>query len=548
MKARTTAEGRMIFVYRYASWAFTSLAYALNDSGTLSHKLVLIFLLFFFVTMFTYIYRRYRNQGPVLKICIAVEALGIIVLQFLTGGMDSPYKWYVMNPILAAGVYLSALYSWTLLISYIGIQLTICYVFFNVNRISLLDVLLQNMNMILVLALTTMAMQVIGTMKRELVKANERTNETMDHIKSLYHIMETASHNKAMNMGQVISDYAVKLTKQSKAFFWLDNREVEDAPASSQTGWAADEELKLFQELAAYREQFRLEQEPFFKNFPEWGDFLMITVPMTTRFVAAIGVKLDPEQGMGRRRWLVQQLIFLAELSAIFLERYELERVESQLLVTNEQNRIANEMHDNVSQSLFGIVYAAHSLRQTWHQLGRAQVDEQIELIQESANQAVRELKLAIHSLSSKKSGGPTWMATVKSHLHMLSRLNNVQIELHNTGDQYTLPYPYQKALFRIISESAGNAIRHGHAKQIQVKLTLTPQQVELAILDDGIGFRTEKLAAGGEEIGSEGGLGMRNMEYLARSMGGEFSVSSAVGKGTEIVIAIPVQAAERIQ
>ncbi|MFB5674295.1 sensor histidine kinase [Paenibacillus terreus] len=548
MKARATAEGRMIFIYRYASWAFTSLAYALNDSGTLSHKLALIFLLFFFVTVFTYIYRRYRKHGTVLKLFIAAEALGIVVLQFLTGGMGSPYKWYVMNPILAAGVYLNALYCWSLLVSYIGIQLTLCYAFFNVSRISLLDVLLQNMNMILVLALTTMAMQVIGTMKRELIKANERTNETMDHIKSLYHIMETASHNKAMNMGQVISDYAVKLTKQSKAFFWLDNREIEDAPESSQTGWTAEEERQLFQTLAGHREQFRFERDPFFKSFPEWGDFLMMTVPMTTRFVAAIGVKLDPEQGMERRRWLVQQLIFLAELSAIFLERYELERVENQLLVTNEQNRIANEMHDNVSQSLFGIVYATHSLRQTWHQLGKAQVDEQIELIQESANQAVRELRLAIHSLSSKKSGGPTWMATVKSHLHMLSRLNNVQIELHNTGEQYTLPYSYQKAMFRMISESAGNAIRHGHAKQIHVHLALTLRQIELTIRDDGIGFRTEKLAAGGEEIGAEGGLGMENMEYLARSLGGEFSVSSAVGKGTEIVIRIPVQAAERIQ
>ncbi|MFB5267058.1 sensor histidine kinase [Paenibacillus enshidis] len=548
MKARTTAEGRMIFLYRYASWAFTSLAYALNDSGTPSHKLALIFFLFFFVTVFTYIYRRYRKHGAVLKIFIAVEALGIVVLQFLTGGTESPYKWYVMNPILAAGVYLDALYCWSLLVSYIGVQLTLCYVFFNVNRFSFLEVLLQNTNMILVLALTTMAMQVIGTMKRELMKANERTNETMDHIKSLYHIMETASHNKAVNMGQVISDYAVKLTKQSKAFFWLDNREIEDAPESSQTGWTAEEERQLFQKLAVHREQFRFERDPFFRSFPEWGDFLMITVPMTTRFVAAIGVKLDPEQGMERRRWLVQQLIFLAELSAIFLERYELERVENQLLVTNEQNRIANEMHDNVSQSLFGIVYASHSLRQTWHHLGKAQVDEQIELIQESANQAVRELKLAIHSLSSKKSGGPTWMATVKSHLHMLSRLNNVQIELHNTGDQYTLPYPYQKALFRMISESVGNAIRHGQAKQIQVYLALTLQQIELTIMDDGTGFRTEKLAAGGEEIGAEGGLGMKNMEYLAHSLGGEFSVSSAVGKGTEIVIRIPVQAAERMQ
>ncbi|MBJ8191863.1 two-component sensor histidine kinase, partial [Bacillus cereus] len=129
-------------------------------------------------------------------------------------------------------------------------------------------------------------------------------------------------HNEALNLGQVISDYTVKLTKQSRAFFWLDSQE-EDAPESSQTGWTVEEEEQLFEELGNYREEFREEREPFFRHLPEWGDFLMITVPMTTRFVATIGLKLGPDQSLTGRRWLVQQLIFLAELSAVFLERYE---------------------------------------------------------------------------------------------------------------------------------------------------------------------------------------------------------------------------------
>ncbi|MGG1940733.1 ATP-binding protein [Paenibacillus polymyxa] len=545
MKLKKSAEDKMIFLYRYVSLSLTSLVFLFETSRLMVwQKLILIVFLFLSVTAFTWIYRKYRLHDMVLKCSIALETAGIILLLFPTGGINSPFKWYVITPMLVACAHLSMRYSWTLLLSYIGLVLTFCYIFFTPGQYFLWDLILQNINLFLVLIVTTMAMQVIRVMKDELKVAKEQANETMDHIKSIYHIMETTSHNEALNLGQVISDYTVKLTKQSRAFFWLDSQE-EDAPASSQTGWTVEEEEQLFEELENYREEFREEREPFFRHLPEWGDFLMITVPMTTRFVATIGLKLGPDQSLTGRRWLVQQLIFLAELSAVFLERYELERIENQLIVTNEQNRIANEMHDNVSQSLFGIVYATHSLRQTWCHQPKEQVEEQIDLIQQSANQAVRELKGAIHSLSSKKSGGSTWLGTVKSHLHTLSKLNHVQIDFDIHGDHYSLPYLYQKALFRIISEAAGNAIRHGLAKRIDVKLKLTPQVIRLSIHDDGVGFETARMVAGGEAVSAGGGLGMMNMEYLAQSMGGEFDISSRIGEGTQIRLSIPVNAYE---
>ncbi|WP_431090054.1 sensor histidine kinase [Paenibacillus sp. 8b26] len=545
MKLKKSAEDKMIFLYRYVSLSLTSLVFLFESSRlNVWQKLLLIVFLFLSVTLFTWIYRKYRLHDMVLKCSIALETAGIILLLLPTGGMDSPFKWYVITPMLVACAHLSMRYSWTLLLSYIGLVLTFCYIFFTPGQYFLWDMVLQNANLFLVLIVTTMAMQVIGVMKNELKMAKEQANETMEHIKSIYHIMETTSHNEALNLGQVISDYTVKLTKQSRAFFWLDSQE-EDAPESSQTGWTVEEEEQLFEELGNYREEFREEREPFFRHLPEWGDFLMITVPMTTRFVATIGLKLGPDQSLTGRRWLVQQLIFLAELSAVFLERYELERIENQLIVTNEQNRIANEMHDNVSQSLFGIVYATHSLRQTWHDQPKEQVEEQIELIQQSANQAVRELKGAIHSLSSKKSGGPTWLGTVKSHLHTLSKLNHVQIDFDIHGDHFSLPYLYQKALFRIISEAAGNAIRHGLAKRVDVKLKLTPQVIRLSIHDDGVGFETARMVAGGEAVSAGSGLGMMNMEYLAQSMGGEFDISSRIGEGTQIRLSIPVNAYE---
>ena len=54
---------------------------------------------------------------------------------------------------------------------------------------------------------------------------------------------------------------------------------------------------------------------------------------------------------------------FIAELSEIMLERIYMDQMMDQLIIIEEQNRIANEIHDSVSQKLFGIVYSLHSLQ-----------------------------------------------------------------------------------------------------------------------------------------------------------------------------------------
>lgn len=67
------------------------------------------------------------------------------------------------------------------------------------------------------------------------------------------------------------------------------------------------------------------------------------------------------------------------------------------------------------------------------------ELEEQIELIHDSATKVAKELRITIYSLSSKKSGGPTWLGMVRSHLKSLSRLNDVDIELKITGDDFSL-------------------------------------------------------------------------------------------------------------
>ncbi|MDT3427132.1 NarL family two-component system sensor histidine kinase LiaS [Paenibacillus forsythiae] len=544
MNIRLSAEDRMIIFFRYLSLFLTSLMFLVTHTGpALVYKIPIILALGLLAHVFIAFFRSFRHKPHAMMASVTIEMLLILLLTICTGGYDSPFKLYSLNPILIAAGSLSYYFCWSLLAGYFAIFLGFCYFFYKSLDDTFASVLLENGNLFLALALTATFMQLLSKLRRQREEAEARTDEMLEHIKSLYHIVETSSEHDFMNIGQVITDYALKLTKLNKALFWFAGSSGGPSLVSRQTGWPPDEEENLFGELKKYEPEWRRQKEPIFRSFPGFGDLLMMPVRMSTRFVGVIGVKLEAHEGLEGRRWYIQQLMFLAELSAITLERHELSVTENRLIVTNEQNRIADEMHDSVSQSLFGIVYAAHSLKQSFRRMTPSQLEEQIELIHDSATKAAKELRITIYSLSSKKSGGPTWLGMVRSHLKSLSRLNDVEIVFKVKGDDFSLPYPYHKALFRIISEATGNAIRHGGAGNIEVELTLKPRWIGLAIRDDGIGFDTDLLWTRSEEGTS--GLGMKNMQHLASSLGGDFQLSSNENAGTQILISIPVGVVE---
>ncbi|WP_375104888.1 sensor histidine kinase [Paenibacillus sp. RS8] len=544
MRIKPTAEDKLIAYYRYFSLSLTSLMYLLDQTGpSVIYKCLVIAILFLFAQTFSFCYRRLRSRPKSLVLAVSVEMVGIIALTLFTGGYESSFRLYVLNPVLIAAGSLSIYFGWSLLLSYISIFAVLCYFVINSANKTFLEIVFVNGNLFLTLVLTVIIMQIVNRMKWQREESNARTKETMEHIKSLYHIVETSSQHDFMNIGQVITDYVVKLTKLDKALFWFAKKSGEPAPQSRQTGWQQEEEQFLFSELGKHEHEWRLQREPIFRNLPGLGDFLLMPVRMSTRFVGMIGLRLESAEGLEGRRWYIQQLIFLSELSANILERHELGVIENRLIITNEQNRIADEMHDSVSQSLFGIVYATHSLKESWKRMSDHELEEQIELIHDSATKVAKELRITIYSLSSKKSGGPTWLGMVRSHLKSLSRLNDVDIDLKITGDDFSLPYPYHKALFRIISEATGNAIRHGAASRVDVELSLKPTWIRLLICDNGVGFDTDLLWIESED--SVSGLGMKNMQYLTQSLGGDFQLSSNESSGTRIMISIPVGVAE---
>ncbi|NHN29944.1 two-component sensor histidine kinase [Paenibacillus sp. S3N08] len=543
MKAISVKEDRAIYFYRYCTLLFTSLVYLLGDKDPpFLLKLGIILTLFILAKVFSVIYRGMNKSSCLFKVILGMEMVCILLLLLITGGISSPFLLCIMNPIFVAGSYLQAVYCWLILLGTIVIVTSFSYIIAATNTESLRTIFLDNSYFYLLLLHMTFFIQVLSDGKNKLERANTRTNEMLWHIKSLYQIVEVAAQSESGNLRKIFTEFALKLTEQKMAFFWDINGNEDVERLIVQGARNSGAEASLCFAMESRLKEFRSQDSPSLINLYIHGEFLIMPVKSTTRFWGVLGIRIEAFSQEEGRYWFEQELYFLSELCAIILERHQLERIENQLIIIEEQNRIAAEMHDSVSQHMFGIVYAIHSLIRQWPSIPEKQMKEQLQLILESSNTASQELRSSIYSLSSRKNGSSFWVTTVTSHLDSLSKLHALEISVDVTGDDHRLPVNHQKALFRIISEATGNAIRHGCSSFIEVKLILKTGEAKLVVQDNGNGFDMNELLTDPRLTG----LGVSNMKFLVQSLGGTIEISSIQGEGTQILVVIPIDYNEK--
>lgn len=542
MRMDAAKVARMVYSYRYVSLLLTSVVYLLgNDDPPFLFKAAIVIAVFLLTVWITNRYRVPVKTSRAFITTIALEMAGMALLIVLTGGAESPFLWCMLNPALVSATYLSAPASWSMLAGSLLFVVTVSY-FRLIAQMESHKVLLSNSIPFLQLVLLMMlALQVFASLKKESGDANVCPDATMEHIKSLYQIVDTATQVESENMGKMFADFALKLTKMDMAFFWdLTRREGRAQLIVEGTG---DDGTKnaLGSVLEKSLNKLRVQDDVTLLDLADRGLFLVAPVKSTARFMGVLGVKIERSSGAEGRQWPARQILFLSELYAVIAERHHLTQIENQLMIIEEQNRIADEMHDSVSQNLFGIVYAVHSLSRQWKNMPEERLMEQLELIRESSNAVAQELRSTIYSLSSRKNDGSSWVATVKSHLERLSKLHGIEIRFEIEEDAHRITVNYQKALYRMISEAVGNAIRHGLSDRIEVVIRMEDEHVLLAITDNGKGFQTGQLKSHPKVTG----LGIGNIQFLVKSLGGMLEISSSKGKGTRIFVRLPIRREE---
>jgi signal transduction histidine kinase len=220
--------------------------------------------------------------------------------------------------------------------------------------------------------------------------------------------------------------------------------------------------------------------------------------------------------------------------AALALENARLHERSRELNIVEERNRLARELHDAVTQKLFGVVLAAESGAALLER-DRDAVAAQLALVRELAREAMEELRSVIVHLRPAALESQGLAEALAKHVEVLRRVHHREIALAVEGDVGArVAAAIEGDVFRIAQEALHNALRHADAARIDVVLRWAADgQLELVVRDDGAGFEP---AAPGVRSRS---LGLTTMAERARAAGGALTIESAPGAGTTVRLVV---------
>ena len=229
-----------------------------------------------------------------------------------------------------------------------------------------------------------------------------------------------------------------------------------------------------------------------------------------------------------------QRLIeMLASHAAIAIENARLYERSRELSVVEERNRLARELHDSVTQTLFSVVLSAESAAVLIDRdIDRARAE--LQRLQELARAAHQEMRDLIFELRSAELEADGLVATLRKHIDVLRRVRRADVELHVSGEVRLAP-KIERELFRIGQEALNNVLHHAQASHTTIALDMSDRRVTLTVRDDGCGF--DPLAP---DVQSKR-LGLTSMRERADALGGAMTIESTPGGGTTVRVEVPL-------
>lgn len=223
-------------------------------------------------------------------------------------------------------------------------------------------------------------------------------------------------------------------------------------------------------------------------------------------------------------------VVAFATQATLAIENAQLRQRVEQAAILTERSRLARELHDSVTQSLYSMSLLSEGWRRMAVRGELAQVDERLAELGELSGQALKEMRLLVHELLPPALEKEGLLGALYQRIAAVEKRAGIDARL--LVDQVIeLPSHLEAALYRITQEALNNALKHANATAVTVSLHTTDDQVMLAISDNGKGFAH---ATGG-------GIGLITMRERAEQLGGRLTVDAAPGQGVTIRVQLPL-------
>ncbi len=247
------------------------------------------------------------------------------------------------------------------------------------------------------------------------------------------------------------------------------------------------------------------------------------------------------DEGIVAREDMKEFLTSIGRHLGTALEKARLDEEANRLSIMEERTRLAHELHDSLAQTLASLRFQVRVLDQTVHQGNESALWQALEQVENSLDEAYRELRNLIAYF--RGSGSPRGLVpAVEELVNRFRKESGINIFLQKEWSDVQLSAEREIQVLRIVQESLNNIRKHSHAQNVRVMLSDGSNgDLRMLVEDDGVGFDKPVMeGSAGEHIG------LSIMEERARRLGGKLRVESETGEGTRVLLSFPKRDQEK--
>jgi len=264
---------------------------------------------------------------------------------------------------------------------------------------------------------------------------------------------------------------------------------------------------------------------------PEMRSFLGVPILAGGEILAELYLtdKSDGGSFTEADQQLIETLAAHAALAIVNAQRLERAR---ELSVAEERSRLARDLHDSVTQTLFSLTLSAESAA-TVADPGDEALATELARVRLLSRAALGELRTLVDTLQEPNAEHDGLAAALRRRVALLQRVHDVPVELTVDDDPVRGSPTVDRELTRIAHEALANALQHAQASRVRVTVS-GGDSVRLVIEDDGRGFDLDETRRSSRR------LGLTSMRERAAAVGGTLQVHTAPGQGTSVIVEVP--------
>jgi len=248
--------------------------------------------------------------------------------------------------------------------------------------------------------------------------------------------------------------------------------------------------------------------------------------------------------GLGMALFTMRRILKLEEQARVRYQevseaRVQLQDLSARLVQAQETERksLSRELHDEVGQSLSAVLVELRNLSTGLTNRSEEHARRHIEAIKglvESTVRVVRNMALLLRPSMLDDLG---LVPALKWQAREASKHTSMDVSVATDLDSDEgLPDEFKTCIYRVVQEALHNSTRHSQAKTVRIRVQQNDDDLALMIEDDGCGF----------DVGHQRGLGLLGIEERVTRLGGQCAITSELGKGTKLSVALPLERRHR--